>query len=101
MLKKPDADHEIYECGCHAPSLPLKCAYWPSFSSPLFLSPTHFSYPGPAFDSGGETHIQNLPFQKHEFPFCRCPDWIWRAQRLERTAVNREDGSSNLSLGVT
>ena len=61
MLKKPDADHEIYECGCHAPSLPLKCAYWPSFSSPLFLSPTHFSYPGPAIDSGGETHILNLP----------------------------------------
>ena len=57
MLKKPDADHEIYECGCHAPSLPLKCAYWPSF----FLSPTHFSYPGPAFDSGGEGHIQKLP----------------------------------------
>jgi hypothetical protein len=58
MLKKPDADHKIYECGCHAPTLPLKCAYWPSFSSPLFLSPTHFSYPGPAFDSGGEGHTK-------------------------------------------
>ena len=45
--------------------------------------------------------IYKTYLSEFEAPFCRCPDWIWRAQRLERTAVNREDGSSNLSLGVT